>query len=118
MGAGKRQSDRGLDAAWVWPYNRGMATPTIKSTYSLDLGTVRALETLARRWNVSKSEALRRAIQASAGGAPNESSRWALEALDEAQASLRLPASRARSWARSVQTERRATSRRREKPTA
>ena len=36
---------------------------TIKSTYSLDVGTVRTLEGLARRWNVSKSEALRRAIR-------------------------------------------------------
>lgn len=35
-----------------------MATMTIKSTYSLDVGTVRTLEELARRWNVSKSEAL------------------------------------------------------------
>lgn len=30
-----------------------MATATIKSTYSLDVETVRALEGLARRWNVS-----------------------------------------------------------------
>jgi len=36
---------------------------TIKCTYSLDAGTVHALEGLARRWNVSKSEALRRAIR-------------------------------------------------------
>ncbi len=36
---------------------------TINSTYSLDVDTVRALEGLARRWNVSKSEALRRAIR-------------------------------------------------------
>ena len=36
---------------------------SIRSTYSLDAGTLRALERLARRWNVSKSEALRRAIR-------------------------------------------------------
>jgi hypothetical protein len=40
-----------------------MATETIKSTYTLDVDTVRAL---ARRWNVTKSEALRRAMEASA----------------------------------------------------
>ena len=40
-----------------------MATPTIKSTYSLDVESVRALDDLARRWQVSKSEALRRAIR-------------------------------------------------------
>ena len=38
-----------------------MAVTTIKSTYSLDVETVRTLETLACRWNVSKSEVLRRA---------------------------------------------------------
>ena len=43
-----------------------MGTPTIKSTYVLDVGTVRGLEKIARRWNVSTSEALRRAIHASA----------------------------------------------------
>lgn len=36
-----------------------MATPTIKSTYTLDLDTIRALEDMARRLGVSKSEALR-----------------------------------------------------------
>ena len=51
---------------------------TIKRTYSLDTGTVRALEELARRWNVSKSEALRRAIR-------NESERQ----LSRADARLR-----------------------------
>lgn len=51
---------------------------TIKCTYSLDAGTVRTLEELARRWNVSKSEALRRAIR-------NESERQ----LSRADARLR-----------------------------
>ena len=45
---------------------RGMAITTIKSTYSLDVETVRMLESLARRWNVSKSEVLRRAIRSAA----------------------------------------------------
>jgi len=45
-----------------------MATPTVKTTYSLDLETVRTLEALARRWNVS--EALRRAIRATATRQP------------------------------------------------
>lgn len=44
---------------------------TIKSTYSLDVGTVRTLEGLARRWNVSKSEALRRAIRREAERQPS-----------------------------------------------
>ena len=36
-----------------------MAETIIKSTYSLDVESVRALEELARHWAVSKSEVLR-----------------------------------------------------------
>ena len=43
---------------------------TIKTTYSLDVGTVRALEGLERRWNVSRSEAPRRAIRSEAERQP------------------------------------------------
>lgn len=58
---------------------------TIKSTYSLDVGTVRTLEGLARRWNVSKSEALRRAIRSEAGRQPSRADArlQALRALQE-----------------------------------
>ncbi len=43
-----------------------MAVITIKSTYSLDVGSVRTLEALAQRWYVSRSEVLRRAIRIAA----------------------------------------------------
>ena len=65
-----------------------MATPTIKSTYSLDVESVRALDDLARRWQVSKSEALRRAIRSEASRQPAAGGD-ALAALDQLQASLR-----------------------------
>jgi hypothetical protein len=86
-----------------------MAIMTIRSTYALDAETVRTLDRLARRWRVSKSEALRRAIRvasAGAAGQPNE----ALNALDRLQRSLQLNPTRARAWARSVRAERRASS--------
>jgi hypothetical protein len=86
-----------------------MATPTIKSTYVMDVGTVRALERIARRWNVSKSEALRRAIHASAEQESPEAGN-ALQALDELQRSLKLTAARAKAWARAARSERRAAS--------
>lgn len=41
-----------------------MAPKMVKSTFSLDIETARALEVLARRWKVSKSEAVRRAVGA------------------------------------------------------
>jgi hypothetical protein len=87
----------------------GMATPTIKSTYTLDLDTVRALEDMARRLGVSKSEALRRAVRSAAGKEQAEGSA-ALQALDRLQKSLSLTSAKARMWARNVKKERRASS--------
>ena len=70
-----------------------MAIPKIKSTYSLDVETVRTLESLARRWNVPKTEVLRRAIRAAAREeSPDE--RSALESLRLLQASVKAPGRR------------------------
>jgi hypothetical protein len=92
-----------------------MATQTIKTTYSLDVETVRTLEQMARRWNVSKSEALRRAIRAAAAeGLPGEG-REAISALDELQRSLGLDAEESVRWEKAARIERQASSRRREK---
>ena len=88
-----------------------MATVTIKSTYSLDVETVRALEGLARRWNVSKSEALRRAIRGEAQRQPTAENE-ALAALDRLQASLRSRKVDLARWEQDVKTERRAAARR------
>jgi hypothetical protein len=90
-----------------------MARTTIKATYALDVETARALEDLARRWGVSKSEALRRAIRAAvrelAPAAPK-----ALAALGALQRSLGLDRQDAARWAGRVRQERRASSSRRE----
>lgn len=89
-----------------------MAILTIKSTYALDVETVRALERMAERWKVSKSEALRRAIRAAAGEGPQHTE--ALQALDRLQRSVRLTPAKARTWARHTGAERQAWSRRSE----
>ena len=86
-----------------------MAVTTIKSTYSLDVETVRTLEALARRWNVSKSEVLRRAIRAAAGD-ENQPVKSKLEALDRWQASLKAQGVDFASWEREARAERRASS--------
>jgi phage terminase small subunit len=91
-----------------------MATQTVKTTYSLDVKTVRTLEALAQRWRVSKSEALRRAIQASAEREPGDAGRDALRALDELQRSLGLTPESAARWQKAVRAERLASGRRRE----
>jgi hypothetical protein len=90
-----------------------MARVSIRSTYALDVETVEALERMARRLRVSKSEALRRAIHAAAGEADAPSNK-AMRALDELQRSLDLTAARAEAWSRRTRNERRSGSSRRE----
>ena len=87
-----------------------MATTTIKSTYSLDVESVRALEELAGRWGVSKSEALRRAIRSEASRQPARGGD-ALAALDQLQASFRSRNVDLKQWALDVESERRAAGR-------
>jgi hypothetical protein len=82
-----------------------MANPTIKATYTLDVETLRVLERVARRWGVSKSEALRRAIRASVSIAADPAT--PLEALDELQAAAGMTATAAETWAREARAERR-----------
>ncbi len=91
-----------------------MASIMVKTTYSLDLETVRALEDLAKRWKVPKSEALRRAIRAASKEDSSKPSD-ALRALDELQRSLGLSLEDARRWQKAVSAERRAWSRRLER---
>jgi hypothetical protein len=90
-----------------------MATHTVKTTYALDVETARTLDDLARRWNVSKSEALRRAIRASSAQTPAEPL-TPIQALDRLQESLALTPRRAACRAAAARAERRESSRRRE----
>ena len=85
-----------------------MAAPSSRSTFALDAETIRTLEMVARRWKVSKSEALRRAIRAAAER--SEKGHRALETLSELQRSLGLSREKARSWARQARAERRVSS--------
>ena len=86
-----------------------MAVTTIKSTYSLDVETVRTLEMLARRWNVSKSEVLRRSVRAAAQEESPRASRK-LEALRQLQASVKRRGIDLKRWEQEVRAERRASS--------
>ncbi len=82
-----------------------MAIPKIKGTYSLDVATVRALESLAKRWQVSKSEVVRRTIRQAARSPEPLSD--ALDALDELQRLLSDEDVSVEKWAEQVRTERR-----------
>lgn len=87
-----------------------MPTTTVKATYSLDRETVRTLERLAQRLELSKSEVLRRAIRCLADEAP-EAGTIELGALGELQDRLSLSEGDAEAWAERVRRER-STSRR------
>jgi hypothetical protein len=90
-----------------------MAITTIRATYALDVETVLALDRVARRWKVSKSEALRRAIRAvERETLPDRNA--ALDALDHLQKSLNLTPAKARAWAGETRAVRNAWSRRSE----
>jgi len=89
-----------------------MAITAIKSTYSLDVATVRRLERIAARWRVSKSEALRRAINAAAE--MDSEAATPLEALDKLHASLKLNGTQLEKWSREAARERKSASRRHE----
>ena len=86
-----------------------MASVTIRSTYALDRETVDRLESLARQWNVSKSEALRRAIRAAD---LRSSVEYRLTALDTLQASMQLSRRKAQSWIQEVRRDRERSTRR------
>lgn len=81
-----------------------MAIPMVKSTYVLDVETAETLDRLAREWQVSKSEALRRVIK-SAG---NATAPDRVEAFRRLQRAMALKRPEADAWAKSARTERRA----------
>jgi hypothetical protein len=79
----------------------------VKSTYVLDVETAASLDRLARDWQVSKSEALRRVIRsAAAAAAPDQ-----VSMLRQLQQAAGLSQVDANAWAKAVRTERHATSR-------
>lgn len=90
-----------------------MARTSIKSTYSLDVETVRKLDRVAARWKVSKSEVLRRAIEVVARDQLGEPPP-PLQALDELQKSVKLTKQRTEKWSREVRIEREKASARHE----
>lgn len=85
-----------------------MALPTVKTTYTIDLETRDALDRLAARWDVSKSEALRRAIR-QAAGASRVTDR--LAALDALQRRARMTRDQASRWSDTIRDERQVTNR-------
>ncbi len=84
-----------------------MARTSVKATYALDVETVQLLDRVARLWEVSKSEALRRAIR-SAAAAQARDNRQGLEALGRLQRALALTPAKATAWVGTVRDERRA----------
>ncbi len=89
-----------------------MAITSIKSTYSLDLDSVRTLEVLARRWDVSKSEVIRRALRIALVSGDDRGRTVALEALTRLQDTVRERGLDLAEWERDLRAERAAAGRR------
>ena len=83
-----------------------MARMTIRSTFALDVETADSLDRLAKRWQVSKSEALRRAVKAAATVEAADASSDALRALTRLQDRLGLDADKAAEWVRQIRAQR------------
>lgn len=90
-----------------------MAITTIKSTYSLDVESVRTLETLAERWDASKSEVIRRALRIALMTAGDSEGTVTLDALTRLQRTVRERGVDLTRWGEDVAAERAATGRRR-----
>lgn len=86
-----------------------MAITTIKSTYSLDVESVRTLKALAERWNVSKSEVIRRALRIAVMTGDHADNEVTLDALTRLQNSVRERGVDLMEWGRDLHAERAAT---------
>ena len=86
------------------------ARTTVRTTFSLDPDTIGALDRLAEKWHVSKSEAFRRIVDAAAAVEEVDWASDALTALDALQARLGLTEEKADAWVREVRAAREASS--------
>ena len=85
-----------------------MAKMTVRSTFALDPETVAALDHLAHRWSVSKSEVVRRIVHTAAVIEEADAASDAIAALEELQERLGLTEEQAEEWIREVRAEREA----------
>jgi predicted transcriptional regulator len=83
-----------------------MAKMTVRSTFALDPETVDSLDRLARLWEVSKSEALRRIVNTASVVEEIDAASDALAALDELERLLGLDEDKAEVWIRRIREER------------
>ena len=77
-----------------------MAKKTIRSTFALDPETVADLDHLAERWNVSKSEVIRRIVNTAAIIDEADAASDAIAALEELQRRLALTPEKTEAWLR------------------
>ena len=92
-----------VDRITQYGHTLSMAITSVRSTYSLDVETMRRIDNLARRWDVSKSEVLRRAVKMAddqTAGAER------VELLRELQRRASLTAEQVEAWVADVRAER------------
>lgn len=64
-------------------------SPATETTYALDASSLATLNHLAQRWQVSKAEALQRALQQAAAREPSASPEERIAALHQLQKDLK-----------------------------
>ncbi len=84
-----------------------MAKKTIRSTFALDPETVEDLDRLAAKWGLSKSETVRRLIEAAARIEEVDRAAEQLAALNELQEKLALTPEKMEAWLREARALRR-----------
>jgi len=96
-----------------------MAVMTIRTTVAFDAATAQRLERLARRWGISKSETLRRALEAAEKNLAEEASDFSnmtpAQALEWLHAHPTHPPGTGNQWSRQIRRQRAADAAREEK---
>jgi hypothetical protein len=96
-----------------------MAIMTVRTTVAFDLATAQRLERLAKRWGVSKSETLRRALEAAENNLGEEASDFSEmtpgQALEWLHAHPTHPPGTGNQWSRQIRRQRAADAVREEK---
>ena len=100
-----------------------MATITVRTTVAFDLASAQRLDRLAKRWGLSKSETLRKVLEAaernlSADKTPDFSSMTPVEALRWLHSNPEHPSGTGNRWSQEIRQQRAADAAREERRAA
>jgi hypothetical protein len=77
-----------------------MATMTVRTTFALDVATENSIQRLAKLWNTSKADVVRRSVAQAESAMSDQARISPLEALKWLQANGKLTEEEAQTWSR------------------